>query len=130
MATKWDTVRDEWLLYVEAQYAAAEEATRGNLLSRSRRDEFGKKYGWRAVAQMLFSDLHAAGAYYYASEELVDWWRAHPRLTWNEFAVQNGIRYRHVVRAALKAPGSRAAAEYRASCGRRRGGLARTGFAA
>ena len=130
MATKWDTVRDEWLLYVEDQYAAAEEATRGSLLSRSRRDEFERKYGCGIVAIMLFSDLHAAGAYYYASEELVDWWRAHPRLTWNEFAVQNGIRYRHVVRAALKAPGSRAAAEYRASCGRRRGGLARTGFAA
>lgn len=130
MATKWDTVRDEWLLYVEVQYAAAEEATRGNILSRSKRDEFEKKYGWHAVAQMLFSDLHAAGAYYYASEELVDWWRAHPRLTWNEFAVQNGIRYGHVVRAAHKAPGARAAAEYRASCASRQGGRARTGFAA
>lgn len=119
MATKWDTVRDEWLLYVEAQYVAAEAATRGNILNRNRRAEFDRKYGVRAVAQMLFSDLHAAGAYYYASEELVDWWRAHPRLTWNEFAVQNGIYYRHVVRAARKAPGARAAAEYRASCASR-----------
>src|SRR5690606_35127120 len=82
VATKWDIVRDEWLDYVDAVASQAEEATRGYLLNPEHRDEFLRKYGSDYVAQGLFSDMTSAAAYYYASEELVDWWREHPRQTW------------------------------------------------
>ena len=115
MATKWDTIRDEWLDYVDTIAYRAETETRGYLLNREREEEFCRKYGAGYTTQGLFSDMTSAAAYYYASEELVDFWRQNPRLTWPEFAVQRGLRFAHIVRAARRAPGARAAAEARAS---------------
>ena len=125
MATKWDIVRDEWLDLVEANYLAANEATRGHLLNNEHRDEFLRKYGAWYESLGLFSDMSSTAAYRYASDELVDYWRSHPRLTWSEYAVSRGIYYAHVVRAARRAPGARQAAENRrASTGHRRYGFA------
>lgn len=69
--------RADYGLYLESAYAAAEEATAGRLLNR------------RGVAAgidpfSLFKG-NRARAYAYASEELVEWWRSRPRVTFEAF---------------------------------------------
>lgn len=63
---------------LEAQMAAADAATRGNLL------------GQRAPEHARHADLwlrNEATGMAWASEELRDWWREHGRLTWRAFCV-------------------------------------------
>lgn len=76
-AATWRALHAEWTLIVEGQYLAAEEATRGNLLNKRGR-----------VAKIdpftLFSGP-AIRAHAYASEELLEHWQTHPRLTFAEY---------------------------------------------
>lgn len=69
--------------YEDALYSmhnAAEEATRGALLN-----ERGRRAGVSEVS--LFMGPRAR-AYAYASDELREWWRSHPRMTFADFEAQ------------------------------------------
>lgn len=66
--------------WVHVQYLAAEEATRGNLLSPA-----GLKAG---VPERSLWSGNARTARAYASEELLRWWQEHPRLTQVEWLYQ------------------------------------------
>lgn len=75
--TRDETVRQLYREEVHAQWLAAEEATRGNLLSKR-----GQRSG--VDPRELFSGP-ASRARAYASEELKRWWQDHPRQTATEF---------------------------------------------
>lgn len=111
--TRWDEVRESWLLYVETEHARADEECRGVLLRSDRRHEFIRKYGTDTT--FLFGPTTSAVAYRYASEELRRYWEYRPRLTWPEFAVQSGLMYRDYLNQARRAPAARAAAALRAA---------------
>lgn len=74
---EWRRLRDEHALLIEHQYAAAEAATRGNLLNKRGRenkiDPFTLFYGTEARAMA------------YASEELIEYWAAHPRVPFSAY---------------------------------------------
>lgn len=76
-----DQVREEYRLYVEAAYAAAEAATRGHLLNR-------RGIACRVHPRVLFSGP-ARRAYAYASEELRAWWDEHGRMPFTEYQRQS-----------------------------------------
>ena len=76
-----DQIREDYRLYVEAAYVAAERDCRGVLLNR------------RGIASVghpreLFSGPKRR-AYAYASEELRNWWEEHGRLTFTEYRRQS-----------------------------------------
>jgi hypothetical protein len=84
-----DRVRTEWNDQLHMDYLAAEDATRGSLISRERYSEFIAKYGTNTAA--LFEGP-ARVAFYYASRELRDHWESiGGRPTFAEFAVARGI---------------------------------------
>lgn len=73
--------------YIEAHILAAETATNGRLLSAR-----GRAAGV-TVERLFFGSASFAQAY--ASEELLDYWRQHPRMTVAQFEAQ-WIDHRHV----------------------------------
>ncbi|MEV5710148.1 hypothetical protein [Actinoallomurus sp. NPDC052274] len=79
--TRDERLREEYQLYVEAAYQAAEEATRGHMLNR-----VGETAGVRP--RELFSGPWPR-ARKYASEELLAWWEDHGRMTFTEFKRQS-----------------------------------------
>lgn len=72
--------REEFELYLEAQFEMASEACRGRLLT----DE---AYRAGIDARSLFLGS-ADRANLHASEELAEWWRAHRRLNYRQFEEQ------------------------------------------
>lgn len=77
---QWRECRDAYELHLEAQYEAASTATRGHLLNR------------RGLAAGIASESLFLGprrrAEAYASDELLEFWSATPRLTYAEFERQ------------------------------------------
>ncbi|MGN7187556.1 hypothetical protein [Microbacterium enclense] len=73
-------LREEFRALRTQQYIAAETATNGALLNQK---------GRRArIDPMRLFESNAAFAYCYASEELIDWWHSHPRMTFPEYERQ------------------------------------------
>ena len=79
-ADEWRRMKEQYDLYHEAAYEQAETACNGVLLN-----ERGKKAGVDAYS--LFKGPWAR-ARAYASEELIEHWSRHPRLTVAEFERQ------------------------------------------
>jgi hypothetical protein len=78
---QWRETRAAYQDYLEAQYAAAVDATNGNLLNAR-----GKAAGIHG--HTLFMGT-TARAHAYASPELLEWWAVHGRLTFQAFAEQH-----------------------------------------
>ncbi len=76
----WRECREAYAEHLEAQHTAAEQACRGVLLSR-----VGRAAGI-APESLFLGPLSRAEAY--ASDELREWWRTHPRLTYAAFERQ------------------------------------------
>ncbi|WP_375000194.1 hypothetical protein [Aeromicrobium sp. CTD01-1L150] len=74
---EWRQVRRDYADFLEAQYAAAEHICRGNLLNKR-----GRRSGIDPFT--LFSGPQVR-AHAYASEELIEFWRTTPRVTFTEF---------------------------------------------
>jgi hypothetical protein len=74
------TLRADFEQVRGSAYLAAEEATRGALLNAR-----GKRAGIDAYSLFIGSGVRANA---YASEELREWWAAHPRLTFTEYERQ------------------------------------------
>lgn len=90
-ASDWKKMRDDYSGYLQHAYDAALEGTGGVLVNRLGRslhiDGFNLFTGSRTYA------------YKYASEELVDWWKHHPRLSLEQYEqqwVQGHERYQYV----------------------------------
>lgn len=81
-ASSAQEVREGWELFVHEQMLAAEDATRGNLLSPA-----GKRAG--AAVYALFTG-DAVQSIRWASEELIRWWEDDPtrRMSWPEWRAQ------------------------------------------
>lgn len=69
--------------YLEAQVNAADEACVGILLN-----ELGRFWGVDPASLFLGN---AARAHRYASQELLEWWLDHPRITFTEWERQSGV---------------------------------------
>ncbi|KWW97363.1 hypothetical protein LI90_4335 (plasmid) [Carbonactinospora thermoautotrophica] len=108
---KLDRVKALWDEEVYRMHLEAEAATNGYLVRRDRLTEFTQMHGNNT--QILFTGP-ASHAYYFASEELRRWWEEHPRITFAEFAVANGITNRTMVERARKAAEARKDAALRA----------------
>ncbi len=82
---QWRELNTEWRDVIEAQFVAAEEATRGNLLNARGRerqvDAFSLFYG---------PDVRARA---YASEELIAFWSTTPRVTFADYEAAAGVRH-------------------------------------
>lgn len=79
-AALWSEMSVDFFNYVDDAYNKALEATNGvlvNSLGRSKKID----------GYILFRSTKAF-AQKYASEELIEWWQAYPRLTMNEFERQ------------------------------------------
>lgn len=76
----WRECRADFDLTLQAAYDAAEEGCRGALLN-----DRGRRKGIDSMSLFLGP---AVRAYAYASEELVEWWQSHPRVTFAEFERQ------------------------------------------
>lgn len=76
----WRECRDAYERHLEAQYEAAERACRGVLLNRR-----GKAAAISPESLFLGRRVRA---YAYASDELVEFWHAHPRITFAQFEHQ------------------------------------------
>lgn len=89
-----DACRDEWHNLVDVQYRQAEEACRGTLIRPDLRFEFRTRFGMSttAVRRILFCSS-APIADKYASEELRDFWRYQPKVSFAEFAWNSGFRH-------------------------------------
>jgi hypothetical protein len=74
---RWAAVYECWAMFAHAQYLAAEEECRGNLVDRRYLGEITD--GWQ-----LWSGSHR-WAMERASEELRDFWAVNPRITVSEF---------------------------------------------
>lgn len=74
---RWAAVYDDWAMFAHAQYLAAEEETRGNLVARRHAAEISD--GWQ-----LWTGSHR-WAMERASEELRDFWAVNQRITVSEF---------------------------------------------
>jgi hypothetical protein len=72
--------REEFELYLEAQFEMASEACRGRLLT-------GDAFRAGINARSLFMGS-ADRANLHASDELAEWWRAHRRLNYRQFEEQ------------------------------------------
>lgn len=79
-AEEWARMRSAYGDYLEAHMAAAVEATNGYLLNPK-----GKAKGV-TQEQLFTAGPNVAAAY--ASEELADFWRTHPRMTLAAFEAQ------------------------------------------
>lgn len=75
---RWDAAIAEWLDYANAQWIAAERDCRGHLLNKA-----GHSAG--IDPRDLWTGPTARAARY-ASEELLDFWDAHPRITRTQYA--------------------------------------------
>lgn len=75
---RWDEAVTEWLDYAHAQWLAAEQACRGHLLSKA-----GHTAGINPRDLWTGTTARAAR---YASEELLDFWDRHPRITRTQYA--------------------------------------------
>jgi hypothetical protein len=79
-AARWAAVYDEWAVAAHAQYLAAEDICRGNLVNKASladvTDPFSLWTGSRAWAERC------------ATEELREFWDANPRLTVSAFREQ------------------------------------------
>lgn len=64
---------DDWYVAAQGQYLAAEEETRGHMLSKA-----GEHAGVREIDLWGMNERTARK---YASEELNEWWDTHPRIT-------------------------------------------------
>jgi hypothetical protein len=76
-AARWAAVYEDWTLFAHAQYLAAEEECRGNLVAREYLAEITT--GWQ-----LWTGSHR-WAMERATEELRDFWAVNPRITVTEF---------------------------------------------
>lgn len=77
---RWAAVYQQWYLWAHSQFIAAEDECRGNLVNKAgRADDIDPWELWTG------SSAHARR---YASEELLDFWEANPRLTVTEFREQ------------------------------------------
>jgi hypothetical protein len=76
-ASHWRSIREEFELVREAAYEAAETGCSGVLLNHR-----GKRKGIDPYSLFIGSDIRARA---YASEELIEWWAEHPRLTFAQF---------------------------------------------
>jgi len=74
---RWAAVYEDWATFAHAQYLAAEEECRGNLVAPAYEGEIAS--GWQ-----LWSGSHR-WAMERASEELRDFWAANTRVTVSEF---------------------------------------------
>ena len=72
-AAQYHSCRADYGIYLEGVYSQAHEVTNGVLLNAR-----GKRKGVDAFSLFSGSDIRA---YAYASEELVEWWLNHPRIT-------------------------------------------------
>lgn len=79
-ASSWSEMRAEFELQREAAYERAETECNGKLLNAR-----GRRAGVDPYSLFIGS---AVRAYAYASEELVDHWVRHPRLTVAQFEAQ------------------------------------------
>lgn len=77
---RWREVRAEYEDLKLSAYLAADEATRGRMLNKR-----GERAGIDSYS--LFSGPEVR-AHAYASPELIEWWQAHPRVTFAEFERQ------------------------------------------
>lgn len=77
---RWRVIRAEFEDYREAAYAVAADATNGKLLNAR-----GIAAGVDTWSLFIGPEQRALA---YASEELVDHWRVHPRLTYAAFERQ------------------------------------------
>jgi hypothetical protein len=75
---RWDAAVMEWLDYAHAQWLAAEHFSRGHLLNKA-----GLAAG--VDPRDLWTGPTARAARY-ASEELLDFWDRHPRITRTQYA--------------------------------------------
>lgn len=69
--------RAEYGDYLEAAFSSASDAVSGNLLN-----ERGRR---RGIDPFNLFKGNETTALAYASEELIDWWRTHPRCTFERF---------------------------------------------
>jgi hypothetical protein len=74
---RWAAVNDQWMSWAEAQFAAAEAECRGYLLNKAGQAE--------GMTPWTLWTGPAARATRYASEELLEFWDTHPRLTVSEY---------------------------------------------
>ena len=74
---RWAAVYEDWAMFAHAQYLAAEEECRGNLVAREHAAEITD--GWQ-----LWTGAER-WAMERASEELRDFWAVNPRITVSQF---------------------------------------------
>lgn len=79
-ASLWSEMSVDFFNYVDDAYNKALEATNGVLVNAEGRAKHIDGY-------VLFRSTKAF-ANKYASEELLEWWKASPRLTMNEYELQ------------------------------------------
>jgi hypothetical protein len=77
----WRALRAEFETVRESAFREASNACNGVLLNVR-----GKKQGVDPYTLFIGNEVRAHA---YASEELVEWWRKHPRLTWTAFERQS-----------------------------------------
>jgi hypothetical protein len=76
----WRECRAEYDATLYSQYEAAEAATNGAMLNAR-----GREKGIDAVTLFMGTEARALA---YASEELVEYWQSHPRITFVKFERQ------------------------------------------
>lgn len=76
-AEEWAEMRSDYESHVQHAYAQAVEGTCGVLVNKNGRAEHIDGYD-------LFTGPRVR-AHKYASEELIEWWKSHPRLSLEEF---------------------------------------------
>lgn len=72
-------VREEYRQFIHEQWLAAEEATRGSMITKR-----GERLGKRGI-DMFSSHRGVADVMQYASEELLEWFETNRRIAWAEF---------------------------------------------
>lgn len=77
---QWATMKEDYYNYLDYAYLAAEEGTCGVLVNKAGRALHMD--GWD-----LFTG-NARRAQLYASEELLEWWNTHPRLSMEQYEDQ------------------------------------------
>lgn len=86
--------REEWHELIDVHFRQAEEACRGSLIRPELRTEFRTKFGmgtW-TVRRILFCSS-APTANKYASDELREFWRYQPRISFAQYAWDKGFRH-------------------------------------
>lgn len=77
----WHRLRAEFETVREGAFSEASDACNGVLLNVR-----GKRAGVDPYSLFIGNEVRALA---YASEELVEWWASHPRLTWTKFERQS-----------------------------------------